>query len=47
MGDSYEAVERRKKAMAILDAPELLMMYAQERGDVGLLPSSLETMLTI
>ncbi len=33
-GDSYEAKERREWASTILNSMELLMMFAQSRGDV-------------
>jgi hypothetical protein len=34
-GDSYAAQERRERAAAFLDSYELLMMYAQSKGDVS------------
>ncbi|RDW75605.1 hypothetical protein BP5796_06426 [Coleophoma crateriformis] len=33
--DSYEMIQKRREAAIILDSPELLMMYAQARGDVS------------
>jgi hypothetical protein len=33
--EDFGLVERRLKAMAYLDSPELLMMYAQTTGDVS------------
>ena len=37
--DSYEQVQQRREAAIVLDSPELLMMHAQARNDVGPLPS--------
>lgn len=33
--EDFSVVERRQKAIAFLDNPELLMMYAQATGDVS------------
>lgn len=33
--DDFGKIERREKAVAFLDNPELLMMYAQSTGDVS------------
>lgn len=33
--EDFGKKERREKAVAFLDSPELLMMYAQSQGDVS------------
>jgi hypothetical protein len=40
--EDFFRVERRQKAIAFLDNPELLMMYAQSTGDVSVLCMSRE-----
>ncbi|TAQ89119.1 hypothetical protein B7494_g2535 [Chlorociboria aeruginascens] len=37
---SYEATKRRRDAAAILDSPEILMMFAQSRGDLYVIPNA-------
>lgn len=34
--EDFGKTERREKAVAFLDSPELLMMYAQSTGDVSI-----------
>lgn len=40
--EDFATVERRQKAIAFLNDPELLQMYAQSTGDVSVKPLSLE-----
>lgn len=41
--DEFAKFERRHKAIAFLDSPELLLMYAQSTGDVSLPASRVST----
>ena len=44
--EDFSRAERRHKATIFLDTPELLMMHAQSTGDVSLLPSTREDIIS-